>query len=454
MWLRFTATSNGSVQFIHDTYSAKKVGLEGEINGIDAGIPYDKISTLPNNATLTAEFWVSFAESPAITTRIRFGVRTYTIQSLPSTLPAPEFANLPGATVRINPVDYLHYAFVAVKYPGMNGTHWIDLDWLYPDGNKASILGKDGLDGGRVDFTISPDIMAMSLGKTIELRYTATINGKHTPSYTQRLIVEALTAQQLPPPLINGTPPNGALDLRSSTGNAFASVAHWYFARKNQRVWITCFSEDVNPLHVLSNYPITESEASNGLFNKVVDRNWLDLLITDRIQVICDVTFDGSEDRSKATRFPLVDYTVLNRWIKDLTPFTDSFPNGWVSFWPDDSIHREPNGNYFLRIAPLTGQGVRIKKIYTPTFQAYYRITFNFRVNKEAAIGGPTTVEVRLGTLTATKKMFYIDQWEVFDTIIGPLPGGTLTAEIRINNPTTKGLYDFDNIRVQQRPFP
>lgn len=454
MWLRYKGTDAYDRPFTHDTYDAAQVGTEVEINGINVATPYSEISTLKDGTTLTVEFWVSFAESPAKTTALRFGVRTYTIQSLPSTLPAPKFANLPGASVTINAVDYLHYAFVAVEYIGMNGTHWIDLEWRYPDGTKANILGKNGLDGGRVDFPIAADILAASLGKTIELRYIVTINGKQSPSYIQTLIVKALTYEQLPPPLINGTPPNGALDLRTYPGNALASVAHWDFARKNQRVWITCYSEGVDPLPVLSNYPITEIEASNGLVNKVVSRDWLDLLIVDKIQVICEVTFNGSQDRTTATRFPVVDYIVLNKWIKDFTPFTDNFLNNWVSKWPNTTLHREPNGNAFLRAAPLTGQGVNISKILTPTIGGYYRVTFNFRVDREAAIGGPTTVQIKLGTSIAVKKMFEIDRWEIYDMIVGPLPGGAFTAEISVNNPTTRGLYDFDNIRIQQRPFP
>ncbi|MDQ0654567.1 hypothetical protein [Pseudomonas cedrina] len=454
MWLRYIGTNLDGSTYIHDTYDAEEVGTEGQANGVNAATPYEGINGLKDGSVFFIEFLVSFAESPHKATAIPFGVRSYTVQRLASILPAPKFANLPGTIVTINPVDYLNYAFVAVAYAGMNSAHWIELDWLYPDGTKAYVPGKNGLDGGRVDFPISVEIMAASLGKTIVLRFTATINGKASPSYTQTLIVEGLTDQQLPYPLINSTPPGGTLDLRTHSGNALASVAHWFFARKNQKVWITCYSEGVNPLSVLSNYPVTEQEASNGLINKVVSRDWLDLLIADKIQVICDVTFDGSDDRPKATRFPVVDYFVLNKWIKDFTPFTDSFLNNWVSFWPNDSIHREPNGNYFLRIAPLTGQGARITKIYTPTITAYYLVTLNFRVDKEAAIGGPTTIEIRLGSFRFTHKMFEVEKWEIFSTIIGPVPSGAFTAEIRVNNPTTRGLYDFDNIRVQQRPFP
>ncbi|KAF6681965.1 hypothetical protein HFD98_26930, partial [Pseudomonas sp. EKM23D] len=81
------------------------------------------------------------------------------------------------------PLDYENTASVTVKYDGMNGEHVIQLKWLFPDGSEADIPAKNGLAGGRVDFAISQQILAASVGKTIELMYIAMINGSPVDSF-------------------------------------------------------------------------------------------------------------------------------------------------------------------------------------------------------------------------------------------------------------------------------
>ena len=271
----------------------------------------DKLRLLKDGSRLTIEFWVTLSESADMNSAVLFGVREHTVQALPSTLPAPAFDNRPGATLTIYPLDYENTASVTVKYDGMNGEHVIRLKWLFPDGSEADIPAKNGLAGGRVDFAISQQILAASVGKTIELMYIAMINGSPVDSFEQRLTVQTIRESDLPRVLINAKANGDTLDLNTFTGNATAALAKWRLSITGQRVWITCSATGVTPLEVLSAYDINSLEANNGLANKTVLRTWLAALPNNQeITVSCAVTFDGSTDQTKAVSFPGTTYTI------------------------------------------------------------------------------------------------------------------------------------------------
>jgi hypothetical protein len=271
----------------------------------------DKLRRLKDGSRLTIRFWVSLSESLSKDQAVLFGVREHIVQAIPSTLPAPAFANLVAPTLSIYPLDYENTASVTVDYDGMNGTHRIHLQWIYPDGSMATIAAKDGLDGGRVDFAISQKILADSVGKTITLRYIAVINGDEVDSFVQTLTVQPLRESDLPRPLINGIAHNGTLDLNTFTGNATASLAKWRLSAQGQRVWLRCSSVGVDDLPVLDGVAITSAEAANGLVNKAVLRSWLAALPDNRqITVTCNVSFDGSAVEATAQEFPASTYIV------------------------------------------------------------------------------------------------------------------------------------------------
>ncbi|WLG37184.1 hypothetical protein [Pseudomonas rhodesiae] len=311
MWMIYTGIfADGSIYKEH-TYTANLVTPNGVTHGIFPPTPVDKLRLLKDGSRLTIEFWVTLSESADINSAVLFGVREHTVQALPSTLPAPAFDNRPGATLTIYPLDYENTASVTVKYDGMNGEHVIRLKWLFPDGSEADIPAKNGLAGGRVDFAISQQILAASVGKTIELMYIAMINGSPVDSFEQRLTVQTIRESDLPRVLINAKANGDTLDLNTFTGNATAALAKWRLSITGQRVWITCSAPGVTPLEVLSAYDINSLEANNGLANKTVLRTWLAALPNNQeITVSCAVTFDGSTHLSKAVAFPTTNYTL------------------------------------------------------------------------------------------------------------------------------------------------
>lgn len=313
MWMTYEGTYEDGTPYVENTYTANLVTETGELNGISPPTPVDKLRRLKDGSQLTIRFWVTLSESADKNSAVLFGVRVHSIQAIPSTLPRPQFANLAGEVITINPLTYENNASVVVAYPGMNSTHRIKLLWLLPNGDIPYIADKDGLAGGRVDFLISPAIMAASVGKNVTVRYIATINGVDVDSFTQELVVQTIQPADLPRPLINNIANGGTLDLNTFSGNATASVAKWRLSAAKQRVWLTCSSAGVADLEVLKGVEISATEAANGLVNKAVLRSWLSQLATGRqITVTCKVTFDGSPDKAQAVDFQSTTYSIVS----------------------------------------------------------------------------------------------------------------------------------------------
>jgi hypothetical protein len=279
-------------------------------------------------------------------------VREHIVQAIPSTLPAPAFANLVAPTLSIYPLDYEHNASVTVAYTGMKSTQLITLQWIYPNTTMASIPAKYGLDGGRVDFAISQRILADSVGKAITLRYVAVINGQEVDSFTQTLNVENIHASDLPEPLINNLPNGTTLDLRTFSGNAMISLLKWRLSQQGQRVWLECLSVGATRMLVLDGVAITASEAANGLINKPVLRTWLNQLRSGaEVIVVCRVSFDGSASYATSTAFPQTRYIVVGQIPQLVIPSTPMVLNG-ISVrinWPRTGL--ESINNTATRVA-------------------------------------------------------------------------------------------------------
>lgn len=312
MWLSLQGTYDDDTLYYEDIYTASLVGDTGVAQGISPPAPVAKLRRLKDGSSLTIRFACSFARSTDRNTAVPFGVRTYLVQSIPSTLPAPQFARLPGAAVSIYPLDYETTASVRVAYPGMKNTHTIAIKWVFPDATTAISEVKPGATTGYVDFPISQQTLAASVGKVITLRYVATINGALVTSAVQTLTVQTIRPADLPRPLINGLANNTLLDLNTFTDNGLASVRKWRLSASRQRVWMKCSSDYVPDLVVLDGVAITGSQALNGLADLPVLRSWLRRVKSSKITVTCKVTFDGSYDETKAVAFPSTNYDI--RW--------------------------------------------------------------------------------------------------------------------------------------------
>ena len=313
MWM--TYESEGVV--FEDTYTANEVTNDGVLNGISPPTPVDKIKLLEDGVDLTIKFWVSLAERPDKNTAVLFGVRHYTIQALPGVLPHPFINGTTdtGPSVTVDPLPIEHNTTVTVRYTGMSGQDRITLEWILADGTHHTAV-ENGLDGGTVVFNLTADkVLHRSVNSTVCLKYSVVRTGvaDPIPSNVQTVTVTTIPAASLPQPRINNIAPGGVLNLNSFTGNASASVAKWSLSSVGNRVWLTCSSSGVAPLHVLTanGALITSTEAANGLVNKAVLRSWLESLPNNRqITITCEVEYGGNTDKARAVVFPTTSYTA------------------------------------------------------------------------------------------------------------------------------------------------
>ncbi|NVZ71122.1 beta-propeller fold lactonase family protein [Pseudomonas costantinii] len=312
-WCTVSGTLSDGSDFSRDILIADPL-TAGELkNGVSFAAPVDDLKNLMEGSTCYIKFRVSFPSIPSLQTATLFGVAAYIVQTVPTTLPAPAFANKPGASLSIYPLDYVAGGFVAVIYP-MTTTQTVSLKWMYPDGTLATIATQKGVSGGRLDFPISLQILAASVGKVITLRYDVTTGTKTVSSNTQVLTVQSLKPGDLPQPLINGLANGAILDLLSFNTNGVLTLSKWPLSVTGQFVWITATANGVELLDVLTAYPITAAEAASGLANVQVSRPWLDRIPANtQILITVYIGFDGNAEKSKAVVLPQTTYTVKPR---------------------------------------------------------------------------------------------------------------------------------------------
>ncbi|WP_112195623.1 Ig-like domain-containing protein [Pseudomonas sp. LG1E9] len=322
MWMKYEGIKQDDTPFIENTYTANLVTVDGVNNGINPPTPVDKLTLLKDGSTLKISFWVSLAESLDKNTAVLFGVREYIIQALPGVLPHPFIGGASGVgpNVTVEPLTIEHNTTVTVAFGGMRSTDRITFEWIFADCTSHTET-KNGLDSGTLVFILTDDkVLHRSVNSTVMLRYSVVRVGVNDPipSEVQTVRVNAIPTANLPQPLINGIAPGGTLDLSTFAGHATAAVKKWPLSAPEQRVWLTCSSQGVADLSVLTAYPINETEAAQGLANKEVLRSWL-ASIPNRQQfnIVCHVSFTGSE--AERITFPATTYAVQQALTIDTT---------------------------------------------------------------------------------------------------------------------------------------
>ncbi|OAE13206.1 hypothetical protein AZH11_06870 [Pseudomonas simiae] len=231
----------------------------------------------------------------------------------------------------------------------------IDCQWILPDGSLAPLGKQNGVSGGRVVFTISPQIMAASVGKRITVRYLVTTGTKTISSQTQTLTVETIAAEHFPQALINGIADKGVVKMAGFTGNATLTLSNWPFSVEGQKVWITAHSAGIEQLPVLTAYKVTPADVTKGLVNIPVSRAWLERLGTNStVRLAVAVTLDRSDIQENAIAFKSTTYTVLAQFRIAQEPMELNGLSIKVPNWARTG--RESVGNTDTRVA-INGTG-------------------------------------------------------------------------------------------------
>jgi hypothetical protein len=299
-------------------------GVQSTVIGLTA------LQTLDHDTDLTLKLEVSFDDGA---TKKPFPLATYKIINAKDLdLPAPVLKEASGGV--LNPINVLNGATATVAYADMLLTDSITLIW---NGDKTSIGAASGNAAKSVDFNVPVNLIAAAMGKSIEVSYEVTRDGKVLPSRKLTLSIGTLSEADLgqSKPVI--TEANGTtLDLNTFTGDAHITVAKWPLVAVGQRVWLTVYGPTGAPLaQLLAGFPITDADGLNGIARALARAPLQGLAAGAIITVEIKVTFDGSTNESSAIRFPGSVYSVVQHVVEvkpTITSVVDAngygIPNG------------------------------------------------------------------------------------------------------------------------------
>lgn len=469
MWFELRGTSANDTPFVAVLYDGDLVTYNGEQIGIRPQAPVAQLRQLKDGSQLVMRFGVTFDQSTEQANALWFPERRYTVQAIPAEFPVPRVleATGSGAAVTLTPLNAQNGATVEVAYSPMYTTDSLTLEVLGASGPGSVQLGpKNGEADGTVTFSLPAALIAANLDSrdsVFTVQYSVLRNGVRRSSTVLSVTLKAIPVTELKKTVLRiDEAVSGVLDVGELAGNATATVGTWPLIARDQPVWLRLLGNRPNgAAHNLTlldgSYGdrVTSGWLSLGYHQQTILNSYLsDLGNNSQLTLQFKVAFNNSTEESRAIEFPPVIYTIRSRMITDETTFTGSFLNGWLSQWPNTGIRREANGNYYLQAAPYPGSGVRIYKTFTPAAVGYYRVSLRFRISKFADIGGPTSVFIHIGNLTKNVAIPSINTWLYADVYMGYLPGQPFEASIAITNPSTEGIYDFDDIIIQQRPYP
>lgn len=469
VWFELFGTYADGNQFYHAFNYGDLVGLDGEQNGLHPLAPIAEIRKLKDGTQLSMRCAVTFDQSSDLSNAVRFLQRDYTVRALPAQYPVPilEEASGSGTLVTLAALDAQYGANLRVSYGPMSATDRIYVEVLGSTGAGSATIGPIyGETDGTVNVPLGAALIAANIGSTrtqFTIRYTVTKGADTRPSVLLTVNLDPLSQAELKKTVlqIDEATPTGIIDL-DTVGNATARVGIWPFIARHQPVWLRLFGTDRDGkalnLTLLDGTVDGEVDAawiSQRYHLETVLSSYLHNLGNNSMLTLqLKVALNGIRDEWRAIEFPSTRYTVRSVMVHDCTTFTDNYVNYWLSEWTNVGIRREPNGNFFWQAGPLTGQGARLYKTLTPATAGYYRISFRYRINKFAAIGAPTFIEIRLGTLSSSPQVPAINTWLNVDIPLGYLPGNPFVASIAFRNPTTGGVYDLDDICIIQTPYP
>ncbi len=219
-------------------------------------------------------------------------------------LPIPTVAHA-TANNTLYPMLVTQGTRVTVAFTGMTRAHKIQLHWDGPEGpGRPTFPIADGSASGSIEIEVDASVIGASIGKTVEIWYSATLNGQTENSIRLELTVEVIKPIDLPAPVFLDvvTFQGGRwLDMRKFAGNARIELAPWPFIAKGQRLWILAVGNEHHVGNyrfewVLQNHLVTAQEAQAGfVFLLELLRDWLARCDDySSVTLSLAVTFDGA----------------------------------------------------------------------------------------------------------------------------------------------------------------
>ncbi|MGY2231298.1 hypothetical protein HX780_05790 [Pseudomonas tolaasii] len=315
VWMTCTGTRADGASYANTILIAYKVTAKDLVSGISVLVPLADMNTLQDGSSFRIEGSVSFPGIASPQTATPFGTANYLIQQLPAVLAHPTLNGISSTaqTVTVDPLTVQSKVSVTVAYAGMLVTDVITMQWIQWDGTQIPLTLKGATSGSVVfDFT-SSQVLHNSVNSVVQLKYSIVRNGKTTSSNVQTVNVSTIAAPNMPRPLINNLASGATFHINSLTADALLTLPKWPLSKAGQRVWITltCAGQT---LAIRSAHAITAAEASNGLVNIPVSRNWLlGLPVNGVLSITGWVMYDGSAIHTRPVAFQSASYTANTR---------------------------------------------------------------------------------------------------------------------------------------------
>lgn len=469
MWFELHGTFANGTPLEAPLHRADLVTLTGEQLGARPQVPVEKLRQLKDGSQLTMRFGVTFDQSADETNALWFPERRYTVQAIPSEFPVPKLqrATGTGSQVTLAPLDAKNGAIVEVVYSRMYVTDSITLEVMGASGAGSAVLGpRNGEIDGTVLFDLESVLIAANIGNTdttFTVKYSVVRNGVRRSSVVLTVILKAIPLEELKRTVIRiDQARDGVLDLDELIGDATATLGTWSFIARDQPVWLRLLgnrsngtASNIDLLNGGNGDRVTSEWLSLGQLSKPVPNSYLrDLGNYTQLTMQFKAALNNSTDESTAINFPLVVYSIRSKMILDTTTFTNYYLNGWHSLTPDTGVRRESNGNYYLQLTGTHTFTAMIYKDFIPSAPGYYRVSLRFRMSKFAPTGPVTNLTIHIGNLKQSFSLNSLNTWISFNATLGFLPNQPFRAAILVAYASTGGIYDFDDITIQQQPFP
>ncbi|MGE1177309.1 Ig-like domain repeat protein, partial [Pseudomonas bananamidigenes] len=281
------------------------------------------------------------------------------IGELVGELPPPKVVQAPDDI--LNPKDGLNGADVRVSYKSMKpDLDTINLKWIGTEGEGTSLdLELPGDASGTVTFHIGSNVIGANIDRRVSVGYGVTRYGFTTPSESLDLYVSNFEDPEndWPRPQVP-LATSDVLDLMTFSGDANALVLKWPFIALKQRLWLrlegktTTGSDYV--IRMLDGVEITPAQVSNGLNEVLLRSELMKLGHSTPADVICKVSFDGTDQEVNAIEFPKLSLTIRTRYDW-LTPK--------ITHVTDASGEVAEGGDTFFEQVTVKGTATRDEKV-------------------------------------------------------------------------------------------
>ncbi|WP_409319652.1 Ig-like domain repeat protein, partial [Pseudomonas sp. KCJK9016] len=254
------------------------------------------------------------------------------IGSLVGELPPPQVKQAPNAVLKA--MDGLNGVDVNVSYDTMDAAlDTIRLHWVgTPGAGTSTDIELPGHSSGSVNFHLPLTVIGPNINKTVDVQYFVRRYGHETESESLGLRVTGFDDPEndLPRPQVRQSV-NQILDLMTFSGDANTLVSKWHYIALKQRIWLrlegkTAAGSDY-VIRMLDGVETTPAQVSNGLNEVLLRSELMKLGHSTPANIICNVSFDGTDQEVNAIEFPKLSLTIRTRydWLTPkITHVTDA----------------------------------------------------------------------------------------------------------------------------------